>query len=155
VRVIDEAGKQLGVMDTRDASAEARKRGYDLALVAEKIDPPVCRFINYGQFKYKQKKLEQKQKQKNKRVEVKGIRLTFTMADNDLKIRQKQAEKFLKQGHRVKIEIILRGRENIFRNLALDKLNNFNRGITIAHVLERSLKREGRGFNIMVRPEEK
>jgi translation initiation factor IF-3 len=125
VRVIDENGEALGVMKTEDAIATARERGYDLVEVSPKAEPPVCRFYDYGQFKYEKEKELKAQKAHARKVEVKGIRLSVKMGEHDENIRRDKAIEFLEDGHKLKIEIILRGREKAHTDIARQRIEGF------------------------------
>ena len=123
--VIDDEGNQLGVLKKEEALAKAREAELDLVEVSPKADPPVARIIDFGHFKYEQEKKAKKQKAQAKRTDVKGIRLTPRIKGSDLEFRQDQAVKFLEAGHRVKIELILRGREKAHTDKAIDLINEF------------------------------
>lgn len=125
VRVIDEHGGQLGVLDTRDAIAKAKEKGLDLVEVSSGAEPPVCKILNLGAHQYAQNKAVRKQKSKGKGSELKGIRISFKIGQHDLEMKMKQAKKFLERGDRVKLELILRGRENQFKDKAHEKIQNF------------------------------
>ncbi len=124
VRLIDESGKQLGVVGFEEAFQMAKGRGLDLVQVTEKVDPPVCKIIDYGKFLYRLQKKE-KEKKTQKTSEIKGIRLRFNISEHDLETRANQAEKFLKKGKIVKIEMILRGREKGLTHFAREKISHF------------------------------
>lgn len=123
VRVIDEQGKNLGVFELKEAIAKAKEKGLNLVLITEKADIPVCKIVDYGKFRYEKEKKEKEKKSKEK--ETKVIRLGYNISEHDLQTKLKLCEKFLLQGHKVKIEMILRGREKIFSNLAKEKLEKF------------------------------
>ena len=125
VRVIDEEGKYLGVMKTADAVAIAREREYDLVEVSPKEVPPVCKLIDYGAFKYQKDKEMRQQKAHAKKVEVKGIRLSVRIGEHDRGVRLEKAKEFLAEGDRVQVEIILRGRERQFIDLARQIIDKF------------------------------
>ena len=125
VRVIDEAGNFLGVMPTKQALALAEERGFDLVEVSPKEQPPVCKFLDFGAFKYQKEKEMKQQKAHAKKVEVKGIRLSVKIGQHDLDNRENQAVKFLEDGQKIKIEIILRGREKAHADIALAKVQEF------------------------------
>jgi translation initiation factor IF-3 len=151
VRLIDEAGKQLGVMDLQKALQEAKGRNLDLIQVTEKIEPPVCKIMDYGKYLYQQQKKE-KLATKKQGGEIKGIRISFNMAQHDLQVRARQAEKFLKTGNKVRIEMRLRGRERALGNVAREKINEFLEilGASIPYKTEREVKREPRGFTMII-----
>lgn len=150
VRVIDEAGKQLGIMNLEQAISVARERNLDLIQVTEKVEPPICKVMDFGKYLYQQQKKEKKQRPKG--GEVKGIRLTFNISLHDLETRARQAEKFLKEGDKVRIEMVLRGREKALGNFAKDKIGKFLEILQglILYRVERELKRDPRGFTMII-----
>ena len=121
---MDETGKQLGIIELTEALRLAQERNLDLIQVTEKVIPPVCRLADYGKYLYWQEK-KQKEIKKHKGGQIKGIRLTFGISLHDLETRAKQAEKFLNQGDKVLIEMVLRGREKALAGVAKDKINLF------------------------------
>lgn len=125
VRIIDEHGEMLGVMATPKALATAQERGYDLVEVSPKAVPPVCRFIDYGQFKYQKEKEMKAQKAHAKKVDIKGIRLSVKMGENDFNTRIDKAKEFLADGDKLKIELMLRGREKEHGDIARKKIQEF------------------------------
>ena len=125
VRVIDENAAYLGVMPSAKALAIAQERGYDLVEVAPKDNPPVCKILNFGQFKYEKEREIRKQKANAKAIEVKGIRLSPRIAAGDLETRLKTARKFLDDNDKIRVEIILRGREKRFGELAKQVIEQF------------------------------
>lgn len=125
VQVIDENGAFLGAMPTPKALALAEERGFDLVEVNPAQQPPVAKLLNYGQFKYEKDKEMKKQKQAAKQIEVKGVRLSVRIGAHDLEMRKTQALKFLNDGNKVKIEIILKGREKQHANLAFETIRDF------------------------------
>jgi len=125
VRVIDENGENLGVLNTAEAVAAAQERGYDLVEVDPRPVPPICKILNLGQFKYEREREARKKKSKAKSVEVKGIRLSPRIGQHDLETRLRTAESFLEDGDKVKVEIILRGREKAFAHLARGVIEKF------------------------------
>lgn len=125
VRVIDENGEHLGVMTTAEAKAKAAERGFDLVEVNPSAQPPVVKFLDYGQFKYEKEKELKKQKQALKQIEVKGVRISNRIGAHDLEIRRAQTLKFLTEGNKVKVEIILRGRERQHAQLAIQTIREF------------------------------
>jgi len=151
VRVIDETGQQLGIMNIFEAIDLAKSRGLDLIQVTEKVDPPICKIANYGKYLYTQQKKEKKIK-KPVGGELKEIRLTFKISPHDMETRAKQAEKFLTEGNKVKINMALRGREKAMGNFATEKVKKFLESLNslIPIKTERELKREPRGFTMIV-----
>lgn len=152
VRVIDDQGKFLGVMRTDEAIRLAHERELDLVEVSPKEDPPVCKFIDYGTFKYQKAKEQRAQKAHAKKVEVKGIRLSVKMGVHDLDVRKKQALGFLEDGDKLKIEIMLRGREKAHGELAGQRIEAFLKGITETYELytEQPITRQGGNVSSIV-----
>lgn len=150
VRVVDEKGEQLGVMPTSQALSLAKERGLDLIEVSANAQPPVCKIIDHGKYQYQQSKKEKKGKTKQVKVEVKGIRLKMKTAENDLKTKARQADKFLKKGHKVKVDIVLRGREKAFFDLAKEKINNFPSLLETEIEIEKEIQRTPMGFNMII-----
>jgi translation initiation factor IF-3 len=148
--VIDDEGKQLGEMQTHEAIAAAKERLLDLVEVSPKANPPVCRIMDYGKHLYQQSKQLRLAKARQKKVEMKGIRLGLKTDTHDLEFKRAQSEKFLKQGDKVKIEIILRGREKAHQDLARTNLQNFISSITVPHKIEDPIKRFPGGFNVII-----
>ena len=123
IRGIDDQGQMLGVIPTSKAWEVAREKTLDLVEVSPKANPPVCKILDFGQFKYQKEKEVRKQKAQSKEIEVKGIRLSLRIGDHDLEIRHQQAKKFLERGDKVKIELVMRGREKAHRDLATEVVN--------------------------------
>ena len=152
VRLVDETGKQLGVVDLEKAIQEAKERSLDLIQVTEKTDPPVCRIMDYGKYLYQQQKKEKTAVKKQRGGELKGIRISFNMAQHDLEVRARQAEKFLKAGNKVRVEMRLKGREKALGNVAKEKISKFLEIMSslIPYKTDRELKREPRGFTMII-----
>lgn len=125
LRVIDHEGNMLGVLPTATAYAKAQEAGFDLVEVNPKAVPPIAKFLDFGKFQYEQEKQKQKQKAKNKKVDVKGIRLTFKIGVHDREVRLNQAVGFFEKGHKVKIDLVLRGREHAFTKDAVAMVHQF------------------------------
>lgn len=125
VQLIDQFGKPLGVVDTFEAQRLAQEAGLDLVEVNPSARPSICKIMDYGQFQYKQKKIIQQQKAKTKKTEIKGLRLSLNIGKHDLEVRRVQANKFLGEGHQIRLEIVLRGRERQRADLAKQVLRNF------------------------------
>ena len=125
IRVIDEEGEQLGILDTRDALELARERGMDLVEVAPTARPPVCRIMDYGRFKYEQSKKAKKSKAKSHTQKLKMIKFRPKTEEHDYNFKKKHIEEFLDAGDKVKVVIQYRGREMAHRELGyriVDKL---------------------------------
>ena len=154
VRVIDEAGGQLGVMDPRDALAMARERGLDLIEVAANAQPPVCRIMDYGKFKYEQGKREREAAKKQRQSEMKGMTLRPGTDDHDLDFKIKNIVKFLGDGDKVKVTVRFRSREMShpeFARAALDKIVAAVQSATVG-IVERPAIMEGRQMILILAP---
>lgn len=151
--VIDETGKSLGEMNPHDALQIAKERELDLVEVSPKSNPPVCRIMDYGKFQYQQSKQDRIARARQKRVEVKGIRIGLRTDDHDLAFKKNQAEKFLREGNKIKVEILLRGREKAHQNLARTALSEFIKKIETPYKIEEEIKRFPGGFNAIIAPE--
>lgn len=151
MRVIDEEGKQLGVMNIFAAIDLAKSKGLDLIQVTEKVVPPICKIGEYGKYLYAQKKKAKKITQKSA-SELKEIRIGFNISPHDIEVKAKQAEKFLKDGDKVKLGLVLRGREKAMGEFAKGKVQFFLETIDklIPVKTERELKREPRGFTMII-----
>jgi len=125
VRLLDAEGTMRGVVSLEEALRIADEQGLDLIEVSPKAKPPVCKVLDHGSFKYQKVKEAKKQRAKSKEVDIKGIRLSFRIGTNDLEVRRKQAVKFLEKGNKVRIELILRGREKAHRDRAKELMNDF------------------------------
>jgi translation initiation factor IF-3 len=155
VRVIDDKGNMLGVMTTKEALMKAQEGGMDLVEVNPKAVPPIVKFLDFGKFQYEQEKQKQKQKLKAKKVDVKGIRLTFRIGDHDREVRLNQANGFFEKGHKVKVELILRGREHAFTKDAVGMVQQFITDLraTITEgelIIETPPKKEGNAITALL-----
>lgn len=149
VRLIDDAGNQVGIILLQEALQIARERNLDLIQVTERVDPPVCKIMDYGKYLYR---LQKKEKGVRKSTEVKGLRLRFNISPHDLETRISQAEKFLKKGNKVKVEMVLRGREKRLSQFAKEKLKKFiiNLGEKTQIKTEGEIKRKSNGFIVII-----
>lgn len=141
----------MGVIKTTEALRLAQEHDLDLVEVAPNAKPPVCRILDYGAYQYQQEKSERKSKAKQKKSEIKGIRLSFKMGQHDIEVRSKQSRKFVDQGHKVRLEILLKGRERAHRNLAVEKLKTFviNMGDDI--ITDQELSHQGGKIFLIIR----
>jgi translation initiation factor IF-3 len=151
VRLIDEKGNQMGIVSLPEALRAARERNLDLIQVTEKVVPPVCKIGNLGKYFYQQKKKEKSAKDSHQ-GEMKGIRLSFAISDHDLQIRADAAEKFLKEKHKVRIEMTLRGREKAHQDFAREKIKKLFEILekTAPIKVERELKKEFGGLTMII-----
>ncbi|MGO0979431.1 translation initiation factor IF-3 [Clostridioides difficile] len=111
IRVLSPTGEQLGVMPTKEAQAMANSKNLDLVQISPNANPPVCKIMDYGKFRYEQARKEKEAKKKQKTIVVKEVRLRPGIEQNDLNTKANNAIKFLKKGDKVKVELRFRGRE--------------------------------------------
>lgn len=128
----------------------ALDKGLDLIEIAPNAKPPVCRIMSHGKYQYQKSKQEKDQKSKQKKTETKGVRISFRIGQHDLEFKAKQAEKFLEQGHKIKIELILRGREKGLLQAAKEKLNQFIKFIPLEIKIEQEIKKQPRGLGMII-----
>jgi translation initiation factor IF-3 len=149
VRLIDENSAQAGVMSRDEALAKAKSLELDLVEVAPNSDPPVCRIMNYGKYKYKQKK---KSHQKHHTVQLKELRIRPKTDDHDLDTKVKQARKFLEKRDRVLVNMLFRGRERAHTDLGRELLKRFAGALEDIAKVEKDITMEGRRMNLILAP---
>ncbi|MFY8168104.1 MAG: translation initiation factor IF-3 [Candidatus Limnocylindrus sp.] len=150
VRVLDEDGNQLGVLPTHEALRQAQERGLDLVEVAPTSAPPVCKYLNYGQYKYELQKKEKDSKKRQKTVDLKELRCTPKIGEADLLTKIRQAHKFLSAGDRVKFSVKFRGREATHPEIGRAILTRVVEGLSDVAQLERPPLLEGRFLSIQL-----
>lgn len=152
VRVIAADGSQLGVMDTRRALEMAQAQGLDLAEIAPTSNPPVCKILDYGKYKYELKKKTQRARQKQHVIEVKEVRLRPRTDDHDIETKTRQARGFLEEGNKVVFAVQFRGREASHPEIALEMLQGILAQIQEICKLERAPMIDGRRMLMVVTP---
>ncbi len=150
VRVIGENNEQLGIMSSKEAQALADEAGVDLVKIAPNANPPVCRIVDYGKFKYDQMKREKEAKKKQHVVEIKEIRLSPNIDTNDLNTKVNAARKFLSDGDRVKVTLRFRGREMAHMQTTKHILDDFAEGLSDIAVIDKAPKVEGRSMTMFL-----
>jgi translation initiation factor IF-3 len=150
VRVVDEENNQVGVMETKDALNLARSKDLDLILVAEKAQPPVCRIMDYGKFKYEQSK--KKSKTKVAATELKMVRLHPRTGVHDRQILERHAEKFLRHGHKVRVVCQFRGRENAHPEIGRQQLDAIAKSLEEIATVEGAIIKQGRDMTMFIVP---
>ena len=152
--VISETGEQIGAMSRSEALKLAKERELDLVVVSPKANPPVAKIIDHGQFKYQKEKEARKQKAQSKQTEIKAVRLSVRIGKHDLDVRMKRALEFLKRGDKVKVEIVLRGREKAHADRGRETIKDFVRELQEKHEIElavdQELKQAGPRLTIIV-----
>jgi len=152
VRVIDVDGQQIGILPIIKALEMAKEKGMDLIQVTEKVSPPICRIGEYGKYLYQLQKKERKTVAGSKKSEVKTIKLSFNISDNDIKTRVLAAEKHLKKGDKIRIELRLKGREKQLSEVGIGKINKFLEQLKelIEIKTEKELKKEPKGLSMII-----
>ena len=152
IRVIDTDGAQLGIMVPRDALRMAEEKELDLVLVSDKADPPVCRIMDYGKFKFEQEKKAREARKKQHTSDVKEVKMRYKIEDHDYNVRVNQAERFLKSGDKVKATVMFRGREIQHTDLAETLLKRLATDLQAVAEVQQAPKREGRNMMMMLSP---
>ncbi len=154
IRLIGENGEQLGIMSAKDAYAQAQEAGLDLIKIAPTAKPPVCKIADYGKFRYEQLRKAKEAKKNQKVTDVKELRLSPNIDENDLNTKANQARKFLQHGDKVKVTLKFRGREMAHMNLGKEILDGFAERLTDCAIVDKPAKLEGRSM-IMILSEKK
>jgi len=152
IRVIDNDGGHLGIMDTRSALGLAQERELDLVMINDKAEPPVCRIIDYGKFKYDLEKQERKNKKNQDKTSLKELKMRYTIEEHDYQVRVNQAERFLKAGDKVKATIKFRGRESQHTHLAENVLNRMAKDLQELAEIQQAPKKEGSNMIMLLSP---
>lgn len=146
VRVIDTDGKALGIIPTAEARDRALNAGYDLVEVAPKAEPPVCRIMDYGKYKYEKAKKEKEAKKKQHVMHLKEIKLHPKTEQHDYNFKVDHARKFLLKGDRVKTTLVFRGREIAYKDFGKKILDRINDDLSDIALCELKYKMEGRNM---------
>ena len=155
VTVIDDQGKQLGKMRTFDALQMAKERGLDLVEVGPNVQPPIAKIMDYGKYIYQKERQEKKAKNKQKDQELKTVRVGFKTGNHDLNFKASHVNELLEEGHMVKIELTLRGREKALSHIGREKLDKFLKTITEPHIMGDPPKRSPFGWIVVIRKDAK
>lgn len=154
VFLIDENGENVGIVNTQEAIARAKELDLDLVEVNPKANPPVAKIVDLGQMKYEHEKKLHRQRMAQKKIDTKVIRLSFRISEHDFNFRLSQAEKFLAKENKLKVELILRGRERQYPQKAKEIMDRFvesirkNEGFSIE--IEQALTNQGGRFTIVL-----
>lgn len=152
VRVIGVSGEQVGIMSSREAQHLADEAGLDLVKISPNAQPPVCRVMDYGKYRFEQAKREKEARKNQRVVETKEIRLGLKTDVADFNTKQRQAAKFLEGGDKVKVSIRFRGREMGHPEIGLDAMNRFAEACAEVAVVEKPAKLEGRNMLMFLAP---
>jgi translation initiation factor IF-3 len=152
VRLIDEAGKQVGVVSNKEALDSAYRAGLDLIEISTNAKPPVCRIMDYGKYKYgREKKLKESQKNQHQ-TKLKEIKFTPRISEHDFGYRSEQAKKFIIQGNRVRASVFFKGREVSHKDRGEDVLNKLIDNLKEVASVDRNIKFEGRYMSAVLVP---
>jgi translation initiation factor IF-3 len=145
----------IGIVPTHEALSMARQRGLDLVEVSPNADPPVCRMMDYGKFLYEKSKRERKARKAQKTVDVKEIRLRPKTGEHDINFKARDAERFLKDGHKVKVRVRFRGREITYPEIGREVLQEFASRLSSVSEVESAPRMEGRSMLMILSPNAK
>ncbi|HHT65534.1 MAG: translation initiation factor IF-3 [Caldicoprobacterales bacterium] len=154
VRVVDSGGEQLGVMPLRQALEIADQKQLDLVLIAPNANPPVCKIMDFGKYRFEVAKKEKEARKKQHIIDVKEVRLSASIEEHDMGVKAKHADKFLRSGDKVKVSIRFRGREMAHREIGFQVMEKFNNMLTAEMVVERKPRVEGRSMIMILAPKE-
>tara|TARA_B100000029_G_scaffold291612_1_gene285201 strand:+ start:12672 stop:13133 length:462 start_codon:yes stop_codon:yes gene_type:complete len=152
VRLIGDAGQQMGIVSISEAIGHAKDAGLDLVEVSSNSEPPVCKIMDYGKLKYDQKKKDQESKKKQHVIKVKEVRFRPRISDHDLGIKVNQVRKFISDGSKVKITIMYRGREMARQDLGEDLMNRIVALLDDVAQIEKKGDLEGRRISVVMSP---
>lgn len=154
VRLIDANGDQAGIVPLRDALRMAQEQNLDLVNIAPQAKPPVCRIMNYGKFRYEQSKREKETRKNQKIIQIKEVRLSASIEENDVQTKLKHVIKFLQHGDKVKLSIRFRGREITHQELGRKVLDRVAQEVKEIADVERQPKLEGRQMIMILNPKQ-
>ncbi len=152
IRVIDSDGAQLGIITPMEAMTIAEERGLDLVLLSDKAEPPVCRIMDYGKYKFEQEKKAREARKKQHTADVKEVKMRYKIEEHDYKVRINQAERFLKDGDKVKATVMFRGREIQHSDLAETLLKRMATDLQPFGEVQQAPKKEGRNMMMLISP---
>ncbi len=150
--MIDQHGENKGIVDTRDALALAQEAKLDLVEISPNADPPVCRLMDYGKFKFEEAKKSQVARKKQKQIQVKEIKFRPTTDVGDYNVKMRHLTKFLNEGNKGKVTIRFRGREMAHRELGFDLLKKIEEELADIATVEQRPKLEGRQLVMVLAP---
>lgn len=151
VRLIDAEGKQLGVVSSQEALAQAQAAGYDLVEMSPQAKPPVVRMVDWGKYQYEKTKQEQQARRKQKTHDMKQMRFGLKIGQHDLDVKLGQVRKFLERGHKVKLTVRFRGREIIHPELGDELLQTMVESLSDVAVVDQEPSLTGKQLNMVIR----
>ena len=150
VRLIGEDGEQLGIMSAKEALKMAKEADLDLVKIAPTAKPPVCKIIDYGKYRYELARKEKEAKKKQKTIDIKEVRLSPNIEENDLNTKVNAARKFIQKGDKVKVTLRFRGREMAHMQQSKHILDDFAEKLSDVAVIEKAAKLEGRSMMMIL-----
>lgn len=153
VRLIDVLGTQLGIYSADEALKIAIEKGLDLVMISDKSEPPVCRIIDYGKYKFTQEKKAKEAKKKQHNVSIKEVKMRYKIETHDYKVRLNQALRFLQSGDKVKVTVTFRGREIQHVNLAIELLNKMASDLSTIADIQQNPLRDGKNIIMILSPQ--
>ena len=154
VRLIDSDGAQLGIMSAKEAQDKAYEKNLDLVKIAPQANPPVCKIMDYGKYKFEAGKREKEAKKNQKTAVIKEVRLSPSIDEHDFNTKLNHALKFLKNGDKVKVTVRFRGRELHHASLGEDILNKFAEKVSETGNIDKSPRLEGRFMTMFISPKQ-
>jgi translation initiation factor IF-3 len=152
MRVISADGEQLGIMSRDEALGLAEQKNLDLVCIAPKAEPPVCKILDYGKYKYDQQKKEKEAKKKQHTTQIKEIRLSTFIEEHDIMVKAKTGAKFLKDGNKLKVSLRFRGRERDYVSTGQEVMEKFAEAVSEVGTVEKKPKFEGRSLTMILSP---
>ena len=152
VRLVGPDGEQLGIMSSREALSVADERGLDLVLISPNANPPVCKVMDYGKYKFEQQKRLKEQRKAQKVSDVKEIQLSMTIEKHDIDVKAKHAQKFLSSGDKVKVTIRMKGRQQARPEMGIEVMNTFFEVVKDFGVIEKAPEIMGRNIFMVLSP---
>jgi translation initiation factor IF-3 len=152
IRLIDQDGEQVGVVHIREAQEMADEAGLDLVEISPSAEPPVCKILDYGKFKYENQKRKAEQRKKAKVIEVKEIKMRPNIDDNDYNVKMRSLKRFIEEGDKVKVTLRFRGRELAHQSIGMDVLNRVREETVEFVKVEQFPKMEGRQMTMLLAP---
>lgn len=152
MRLIGENNEQLGIMSSREALDLAYEKDLDLVVISPNAEPPVCRIMDYGKFKFDQAKRLKEQRKAQKTVDIKEVQLSMTIDKHDVEVKARHAKRFLEDGDKVKVSIRMRGRQQARPEMGIEIMNSFFEMVKELGTIEKAPEIMGRNIFMVLAP---
>lgn len=152
MRLVDEKGEMRGVVSVEDALKIAEEAGLDLVEVSPNADPPVCKVLDHGKYKYEQQKKAAEARKKQKTIDIKEVKIRPAIEDHDYMVKVRNARRFLEEGDKVKVTMRFRGREMAHQDIGMEVLQRFREDLADLGMIEQQAKLEGRQIIMVLAP---